>query len=305
MGPPRDTFLSTTQQAPLMPKRPEHAGQDDDSTGAAPFLRWAGGKRGLARRLVDLAPENAAQRRYVEPFLGAGSLFFALAPQEAILGDANAHLVSCYRHIRDSAPAVASQLRHHAAAHGIRYYYRVRDLYNRTSASPARAAHFIYLNQACFNGVFRVNESGEFNVPIGSKKKPNLPTAGELERVARQLKQAKLVAGDFETTLALAKKGDFVYLDPPYPPLNGTAYFAHYTKDRFAADDQERLAKLVRELDARGCAVMVSNAGLKTIKALYNGFTFKRLIVTRWVTCNKKRHRVREVVITNYQGKGA
>lgn len=275
------------------------------SAKAEPFLRWVGGKRGLARRLVELAPEDAAKRRYVEPFLGAGSVFFALGPQEAILGDANAHLVSCYRHIRDSAPAVASQLRHHAAAHGIRYYYHVRELYNRTSASPARAAHFIYLNAACFNGVFRVNKNGEFNVPVGSKEEPYLPTVGDLERVAQQLKRAKLVAGDFETTLALTKKRDFVYLDPPYPPLNGTAYFAHYTKGRFAADDQLRLAKLVRELDARGCAVMVSNAGLKTIKALYNGFAFKRLTVTRWVTCNKKRHRVREVVITNYREKGA
>jgi DNA adenine methylase len=288
-----------------MLERPEQAGQDDESTGAAPFLRWVGGKRGLARRLVELAPDDASKGRYVEPFLGAGSLFFTLAPPEAILGDANGHLVSCYRHIRDSPKSVASQLRHHAASHGKRYYYRVRKLYNQTSASPARAAHFIYLNHACFNGVFRVNRDGEFNVPVGDKKEPNFPTAGHLERVAQQLKQTKLVVGDFETTLALAKKGDFVYLDPPYPPLNGTAYFAHYTKDRFAAADQERLAKLVRELDTRGCDVMVTNAWVKTIKGLYKGFNFKRLTVTRWVTCNKKRHRVREVVITNYEGKGA
>jgi len=283
-----------------MPERPEQDGQDDERSGAVPFLRWVGGKRGLARRLVELAPEDAAKRRYVEPFLGAGSLFFALAPENAILGDANGHLVSCYRHIRDSAPSVASQLRHHAVSHGKRYYYRVRKLYNRTGASPARAAHFIYLNHACFNGVFRVNEDGEFNVPVGSKDEPNFPTAGELARVASVLKPAKLVVGDFETTLALAKKGDFVYLDPPYPPVNGTAYFTHYTKDRFAAEDQERLAELVRDLAERQCYVMVTNAGRKTIRALYKGFNFNRLTVTRWITCNKKKHKVHEVVITNY-----
>ena len=282
-----------------MPERPEPTKQDDDSK-AVPFLRWVGGKRGLARRLVELAPKDAASRQYVEPFLGAGSLFFALAPAKAILGDANAHLVSCYRHIRDSAASVASQLRHHAVAHDVDHYYRVRGLYNRAGASQARAAHFIYLNHACFNGVFRVNESGEFNVPVGSKEEPNFPTAGELARVARALKQAKLVVGDFETTLDLAKKGDFVYLDPPYPPVNGTAYFTHYTKDRFAEDDQKRVAKLVRELDKRGCDVMVTNAGRHTIKNLYKGFSFNRLTVTRWITCNKKKHRVHEVVITNY-----
>lgn len=267
---------------------------------AKPFLRWIGGKRRLVGRLVELAPPGAAERRYIEPFLGAGSLFFALAPTDAVLGDANAHLVSCYRAIRDNPSVVAAQLRRHAAAHAKRYYYRVRDLYNRSRASPARAAHFIYLNQTCYNGVFRVNLNGEFNVPYGSKDEPTLPSGSDLRRVSGLLKRTKLVVGDFASTLEIARRGDFVYLDPPYPPLNGTAFFAHYTMDRFPIDDQKRLAAVVRDLDARGCAVMVSNAGVEQIRGLYDGFSFRRMTVTRWVTCERKKHRVREVVITNY-----
>lgn len=279
--------------------RPRVSEGADDGLRTEPFLRWVGGKRQIVSRLVKLAPADAAQRRYIEPFLGAGSLFFALAPQDAVLGDRNSHLVSCYRAIRDNADRVAERLRRHGAAHSDEHYYRVRDLYNRSAASPARAAHFIYLNQACYNGVFRVNTKGEFNVPCGSRE-PNLPSSDALERIARHLRPAKFVVGDFETTLATAKKGDFVYLDPPYPPLNGTAYFAHYTMDRFGTEDQARLAALVRKLDERGCDVMVSNADRKSIRDLYKGFTFRRLSVTRYVTCKKKRHRVREVVITNY-----
>ena len=282
------------------PAAPEPASDAADAAAeVAPFLRWVGGKRQIVRRLVEFAPSDAAQRRYIEPFLGAGSLFFALTPQQAVLGDANSHLVSCYRAVRDHAAQVAAGLRRHAAAHSEDHYYRVRALYNRSPASPARAAQFIYLNQACYNGVFRVNTKGQFNVPCGSRE-PNLPASDDLERVARHLRPAKLVVGDFATTLASAQRGDFVYLDPPYPPLNGTAYFAHYTMDRFGDEDQERLATLVRQLDERGCAVMVSNADRKSVRALYAGFAIRRLSVTRYVTCKKKRHRVREVVITNY-----
>jgi len=265
-----------------------------------PFLRWAGGKRQLVSQLVELAPGDAASRRYVEPFLGAASLYFALAPKSALLGDANSHLMGCYRAIRDRPRRVAALLRRHATLHSEEHYYRVRSLYNRSGSSAAQAARFIYLNQSCYNGVFRVNKLGKFNVPYGDKDSPNLPSASKLLRIAQQLRGATLVAGDFANTLASVRRGDFVYLDPPYPPLNGTAFFAHYTMDRFSQDDQERLADLVRALHERGCVIMLSNAGVQSVSRLYTGFTFHRLSVTRYVTCKKQKHRVREVVITNY-----
>ena len=137
-------------------------------------------------------------------------------------------------------------------------------------------------------------------MPIGRKNRPRLPSTADLRQIARQLKTAQLVVSDYAATLSAAKSGDFIYLDPPYPALNGTAYFTHYTADRFSEENQKQLAALVRRLAKRGCLIMVTNADLKRIRQLYAGFTIQRVAVTRFVSCKKKKHRVRELVITNY-----
>jgi DNA adenine methylase len=265
-----------------------------------PLLRWAGGKQNLLKDLTSLLPPNAASRKYFEPFAGAAALFFRLAPKEAVVSDANAHLISCYQFVREQPEEVDRFLRQHAKITSKTHYYRVRETYNRSRPSARQAARFIYLNKTCFNGIFRVNNKGKFNVPYGWKEPPALPSLAELKAASKALKKAVLKAAPFEQVLADAKEGDFVYLDPPYPPLNGTAFFTHYTAERFGTSDQEKLAALFRELDARKCLVMQSNADKKQIRQLYAGFKIKRISVTRWVTCKAKRHRVRELVITNY-----
>lgn len=269
-----------------------------------PFLRWAGGKFYLSDALRRYVPEDVSERRYYEPFLGAGTMFFRLRHQMAHLSDLNAHLIECYRAIRDNPTAIAKALRLHARNNSESYYYTVRDKYNRSQAGVARAARFLYLNRTGFNGVFRVNKQGSYNVPYGKKKSPYFPTAEELRSVAKALKKSRLEVCDFTASLKNPKSGDFVYLDPPYPPLNGTSFFTHYTPDRFGAGNQTAVAQLVRELDARGCLVMVSNADTPLIRQLYKGFQTSTLSVTRYVSSSSVKHRVGELIITNYAPPG-
>jgi DNA adenine methylase len=267
----------------------------------SPFLRWAGGKRQIVNELLRLLPVDIGNRRYREPFLGAGSLFFAIQPKRAVLSDANPHLIKCYEFVRDDWEAVARYLKGHAARNSQSYYYETRVRYNTSAYSAAQAARFIYLNKTCFNGIFRVNRKGEFNVPYGWKEPPAIPDRQQLWKIAAALKGATLRAASFATVLADVSPKDFLYLDPPYPPLNETAYFTHYTTGRFNKIDQEWLAGWVRKLDAVGCLFMMTNADTDKIRRLYRGFRFARLPVTRFLTCKSARYKVRELVVTNYQ----
>lgn len=180
------------------------------------------------------------------------------------------------------------------------YYYRIRAAYNRGAVGAKQAARFIYLNRTCFNGIFRVNLNGDFNVPYGYKNRPTFPNRVQLEAVAKKLKSARLSVRCFRESLRTVGKKAFVYLDPPYPPLNGTAYFTHYTSDRFSETDQEALAAAVERLDARGALFMMSNADTQLIRRLYKRFDIRKIPVTRFVTCSSHKHKVQELVITNY-----
>ena len=266
-----------------------------------PFLRWAGGKVKILHRLTKNLPADVSERTYHEPFLGAGSMFFALKPSKAYLSDANTHLISCYEYVHYNPDRVYYYLKEHARKTCSAYYYYIRGLYNKSKPSAAQAARFIYLNKTCFNGIFRVNIDGEFNVPYGKKEPPFLPTLNQLRITSDLLWNAELSSQLFEESLQEVKKGDFVYLDPPYPPLNGTSNFTHYTKDRFNDIDQERLANLVHELNMLGALVMISNADTPLIRKLYKNFHLNPLSVTRTITCKKARHKVDELVITNYE----
>jgi DNA adenine methylase len=265
-----------------------------------PILRWAGGKIKLISRLVDFVPADYSHRTYREPFFGAGSMFFSLQPPKAVLSDANPHLISCHEHIRDDWENVNRHLRKHARTATKKHYYETRELYNNAKPSAAQAARFIFLNKTCFNGIFRVNAKGIFNVPYGWKRPPALPRSEKLRLASEALAEAKLRALSYEDALAGAKSGDFIYLDPPYPPLNGTAYFTHYTTEKFSLEDHKKLAKQVRKLDKMGCLVMMSNADTPLIRRLYAGFQVVSLPVTRYLSCKAIRRKVKEVVITNY-----
>lgn len=266
-----------------------------------PLLRWAGGKRFLVNRFRKFIPPDLYERVYHEPFLGSGSLFFALRPNKAKLSDANEHLINCYKFVREYPELIANYLLKHKNRNSEEYYYEVRKSYNRMSFSAAQAARFIYLNRTCFNGIFRVNLEGEFNVPYGWKENPIIPDKDWLHKASAGLKRVSLKSLPFEKALTAASSGDFIYLDPPYPPLNHTSNFNAYTKDRFSLDDHKRLAQIFYDLDNRGCLIMMSNADIPLIRKLFRRYNVFSLPVTRYITCKSKKHRVRELVITNYE----
>jgi len=197
----------------------------------APFLSWAGGKQRLVPYLVQFLPSDISGLIYHELFLGAGSLFFAVQPETAFLSDANAHLIDCFVAVRDHPDLVSRYLSSHRKQDSKGHYCAVRDSYNTGRGSAAQAARFIYLNKTCFNGIFRVNQKGEFNVPYGrdtrAKKDLVLPSRESLRNASQALSGASLSAVSYEKAVGSPGKNDFYYLDPPYPPLNGTSYFTH------------------------------------------------------------------------------
>ena len=269
---------------------------------STPFLRWAGGKQLLLSKLLPYVVEDYATRVYYEPFLGAGALFFSLRPPRAHLSDANKCLVECYNSLRANCNRVAQAVDRLRRQDSVLHYYQTRLRYNRDlrRATATQAARFIYLNRTCFNGIFRVNRSGEFNVPYGHKIEPAFPSFAALLEASRALRNACVTHRDYKTALAEAKRGYFVYLDPPYPPLNGTSYFTHYTAERFGATDQEQLAVAARAADSRGCLFMMTNADTAEIRRLYRGYRIEKLNATRYVTCKERKHKVSELVIRNY-----
>jgi DNA adenine methylase len=274
--------------------------QKSTQANVRPILRWVGGKHFLLKQLLACCPADVGKRRYHEPFLGAASLFLALRPSRAKLSDSNPHLMDAYRLICTRTDEVARQFSRLSKQDCSRFYYLIRREYNHARFSAAQAARFLYLNRTCFNGIFRVNKRGEFNVPYGHKARPWFPSRVQLRAFAEVMRTAGLFNEDYRRALRRAKKGDFVYLDPPYPPLNGTSNFAHYTMDRFGVPNQRDLAAQVRDLDKRGCLVMISNADTGLIRQLYRGFNIQTLSATRYVTCKANKHQVRELVIRNY-----
>lgn len=231
-----------------------------------PFLKWAGGKRWLADNYTDLF--NVNYKRFIEPFLGSGAIFFKLQPRNAILADRNERLIETYTAIKDEHLRVIRHLKTHQRLHSSDYYYRVRSQKPRSSAS--RAAQLIYLNRTCWNGLYRVNLEGNFNVPIGSKTNVLLDT-DDFNSVAKILSRVKLIACDFEEILAKAKSGDLVFVDPPYTVKHNNNGFIKYNRGLFSWSDQVRLRECVVQAIDRGAQVIVTNAYHPSVKKLYSG----------------------------------
>lgn len=275
---------------------------DKTQINCKPFLRWAGGKSRTVKHLVQFLPRKSF-KRYWEPFLGAGALYLAISPEHAHLADKNAELISCFQAIRDNVALVFEELQNHLSKTSERHYYRVRDQYNNcVDYSIEQAARFLYLNRAGFNGIYRVNQEGKYNVPYGHKEPPPAPSLEDLKLASCTLQNASLSSASYEVTLDPSNmdSGDFVYLDPPYPPLNDTAYFAHYTASRFSWSDHKKLASIANEIKNNGGLVMISNSDLKHVRSLYEGWSLHALPVTRWLAANGTREEVSELVITNY-----
>ena len=271
-----------------------------------PFVKWAGGKRQIMPEIKKYVPEN--YDTFYEPFVGGGAVFFELAPRKAVINDYNSELMNVFECIKDEDKfdKMCTELNHHEANHSEEYYYQVRNIdrdvrkYNKL-ADYKKAARTIYLNKACFNGLYRVNSKNEFNVPFGKKEKVNTYEGQNLGVVhcILNFNDIKLLSTDFEEAVKDAKKGDFVYLDPPYD--SDTSTFNDYTENGFNKDEQIRLAKLFKELSDRGCYVMLSNHNTILVNELYKDYNIHVISAKRNINSNgKKRGKVEEVIITNY-----
>lgn len=231
-----------------------------------PFLRWAGGKRWLVKQEKNIAPPT--YKTYIEPFLGSGAVFFSMPSRPFIISDINADLINCYLAIKSNHKEVERLVKIHHANHSKEYYYKIRS--EETQHEETRAARFLYLNRTCFNGLYRVNKRGKFNVPIGTKNSAFLAN-GSIEDVAERLRQGVILNQDFEKTISMAGDGDFVFIDPPYTVNHNSNGFIEYNEKIFSWDDQIRLKHCVESALARGAMITMSNADHESIHELYSG----------------------------------
>ena len=272
-----------------------------------PFVKWAGGKRSIVDKLKKYAPEDFDT--YYEPFVGGGAFLFELSPKKAVINDYNKELMNAYECIKDEnkLELIWKELNKYETNHSEDFYYEIRNLdrdkkkFNKIP-DYKRAARTIYLNKACFNGLYRVNRNNEFNVPFGKKDKVNTYDGQNLGIVhcILNFNDINISSLDFADAVKTAKKGDFIYLDPPYD--SDTNIFNDYTENGFGKEEQERLAKTFKELNDRGCYVMLSNHNTKLINELYKDFNKYIIKAHRNINSNgKKRGKVEEVIITNYK----
>ncbi|HEY5933804.1 MAG TPA: DNA adenine methylase [Kofleriaceae bacterium] len=269
---------------------------------ASPVIKWVGGKSKLLHELVPRLPDRIG--RYFEPFAGGAALFFRVAPERAVLADSNADLIGLYTAITRNVAAVIKKLEQHREQHArdsTGHYYDVRERWNDRElawSTADRAATFIYLNKTCFNGLWRVNRAGDFNVPIGRYTDPPICVPDALRAAQTVLSRAELRCCDYRTAVEDAGRGDFVYFDPPYDPMTPTANFTSYTSMTFAGEQQRELAETARMLVARGCRVMLSNSDTPFIRSIYKGFKIDRVKCPRAINSNAaKRGDVDEVIV--------
>lgn len=282
----------------------EHASQT--SVRARPFLKWAGGKQHLLRQLTPLLPQSFSA--YAEPFVGSGALFFHMRGEGRLraritLSDNNADLINAYRVVRDNVEALIEFLAEHRLHHSREHYYATRalDRNGHDLNEIELAARMIYLNRTCYNGLYRVNQQGQFNVPMGSYQNPTILQEKKLRAASAALKGVELVAGDYLSLLERREPGDLVYFDPPYQPLSRTSSFTSYTATAFSEDDQRRLATVYRELSERGVLCMLSNSNTPLIRELYADFRIELVRARRMINSQADgRGAIDEVVILNY-----
>src|SRR3989344_1559819 len=272
---------------------------------AEPFLKWAGGKSQLLKQFNELKlfPAKTRYKRYFEPFLGGGAVFFHLQPSNTVLADLNEDLINCYKVMKKSPELLIKTIENSGFKNNRSVYNRMREKYNHENLSEIdRAAILIYLNKTCFNGLYRVNNNGKFNVPFGVNGYSTLFQETNIHAVSNLLKTAVLKVGSFETILQDVGKNDFAYLDPPYDPIkNLPPNFTKYTKPSFLRREQAVLADIFRDLDRRGALVMLSNSDTPNVRKLYKGFRIIPLKAKRLINCNgEKRGTVGKVVVLNY-----
>lgn len=292
-----------------------------------PFVKWAGGKGSLIPQITKYYPEDLKTGvidKYVEPFVGGGAVLIDILQKydvkEAYAYDTNKDLINAYNVIKTDVNSLINKLKKYEDEYislemedRKKYYYDVRSEYNSSEikegkTSLKRAAEFIFLNRTCFNGLYRVNQSGDFNVPMGKYKNPTICDEENLEALSKLIKNVEFICGDYQTTEEIVDKNTFVYFDPPYRPLSVTSGFTSYTKDDFDDEDQKQLASYFRTLDTKDAKLMLSNSNPKNVNEedtffddIYSGFNINELQANRMINANaNKRGKISELLIINY-----
>jgi DNA adenine methylase len=270
-----------------------------------PFLKWVGGKGQLLGELIQQIERAGSIHRYHEPFVGGGALFFELIRTgkmpgtKSYLSDNNANLIAAYHGVRDNVDRVIELLTEHKRKHSERHYYEVRS--RRAKDEPDQAARIIYLNKTGYNGLYRENSKGEYNVPFGRYKNPGICDEENLRAVSKALQKAKIEVRHFESVLGCAKEGDLVYFDPPYHPVSKTASFTSYHRSGFGEDSQRLLANVARKLSQHGVKVLLSNSMTPLVQELYAKFTIDEVQANRNVNSRAdRRGKISEALIRNF-----
>ncbi|MBY9007122.1 MAG: DNA adenine methylase [Candidatus Lokiarchaeota archaeon] len=266
-----------------------------------PFLKWAGGKRQLLSQIDPFLPKDFEY--YIEPFVGGGALFFYLLPKKAVLIDNNPFLINTYQVIKENIEELIELLRNHKNIED--YYYKIRNADRKPDfknwSDVKKVSRIIFLNRCCYNGLYRVNSKGYFNVPFGKYKNPNFCNEVNLRAVHEILQNVEIIHDSFERCLDFADEETFLYFDPPYSPLSKTANFTSYTKENFNREDQIKLKISIDKLTECGCKVMLSNSSNEFILNLYEEYSIKEVRAKRMINSNAlKRGEVKEVLILNY-----
>ena len=262
---------------------------------AKPILKWAGGKTQMLGDLIPKVPTSYG--RYIEPFFGGGAMFFALQPENAVVADSNPELINMYRQVADHVDDVINYLKEYENTSEM--FYAVRSLEWTSLPKAEAAARTIFLNKTCFNGLYRVNKQGRFNVPFGKYKNPKICDEDGLRAASEVLKKAEILCGDYLLVLEhYAQPGDFVFLDPPYLPTSEYSDFKRYTKEQFYEEDHVELAKMIMTLHERGCHVILTNSNHPLVHELYAPFTIDVIQTKRYISCNGSTRKGEDVIVT-------
>lgn len=268
-----------------------------ESTVATPVLKWAGGKTQMLDDILNRMPDSYG--RYIEPFIGGGALFFKLDDENSVIADSNPELINMYRQVADRCDEVIEALKLYKNEEETFYEVRAK---NWTECSEVEAAaRMLYLNKTCFNGLYRLNKKGLFNTPFGRYKNPNICNEEKLRAASEVLKKAIIVCGDYLDVLQkYAKKGDFIFLDPPYVPISENADFKRYTKEQFYESDQRNLAQEVDRLVSKGCKVMLTNSNHPLVHELYGKYNIEIIQTKRNINSKGNKRKGEDVIVTTY-----
>ncbi len=274
-----------------------------------PLLKWAGGKRHIAGELISLFPEDWDKQTYFEPFIGGAALFFELSPKQAVISDVNKRLIGFYQHVRADLDALLAQIqtisKNFDECHDDlkkEYFLNLRAEFNSSDVESLESASKLFaLNKLCFNGLYRENSKGGFNVPFGQKNKFPSIEFDDFKNASFALQRAEVNVSDFEATVAGAQSGDFVYFDPPYIPIDLTSSFTSYNANGFTLEDQKRLANLLHDLKSRSIKALCSNSETEKTREIYDGLNIRVIQAPRMVSAKSSgRGLIDELVISNF-----